>query len=793
MSSGEAMSALDKKLFRDLIHIWGQALAIALVLACGVATLLLGVGAYRSLYETREAYYERYRFAHIFATAKRAPDHLKAELSEIPGVATVETRIMSGTLLDIEGMAKPASGLVISLPKHGSPLLNALFLRSGRLPEPNREDEIVVNENFAKAHDFTPGSTLKAILNGRKRHLKIVGLVLSPEFIYAIGPGDLIPDDRRFGVLWMTQSAAEAAYDLKGAFNFASLRLRRDASEKAIIERVDAILERYGGRGAYTRKDQSSHAFLDAELKQLRGMSQILPPIFLGVAAFLINITLARLIATEREQIGLLKALGYGQISIAGHYLKFVLIITIIGIGIGFGAGVWLGRGLTRLYGEFYHFPFLVFLNTLDIFIIAAGVSIAAAILGALRSVFKVMALSPAVAMSPPAPTRYGHMWLEGLGIYKHLPQSLMMVLRHLMRWPLRAAFTLLGISLSCALLVASLFTDDSVEFMIDVTFFQVTRQDAQVEFSEIRPERTAIELNRLPGVLSVEPHRNVAAILRFGHKNRRTSITGIHPGTDLRQLLDPDLQPMVLPKTGVIISDKLSELLGVGIGETLVIQIMDGSQPTIKMPVVARIQGYLGLQAYMDLDTLNGLLGDGRVITGASLAIDRKKENTLYRELKSLPIVSSIALLKASLKNFRKTLAENIVIMTTVYLVLAVTITFGVVYNSARIHLSERGRELASLRVLGFTRTEVSFILLTELALLVVLAIPLGWLIGYGMAWSIITQLDNELYRVPMVIESQTYAMAALITIGAATLSALIVRRRIDRLDLIKVLKTRE
>ncbi len=787
------MNSLNKKLFRDILHIWAQALAISLVLAAGVATLILSIGAYRSLYETREAYYERYRFAHIFANAKRAPNHLKIQLEKIPGVSTVETRIVSRAILDIEGMKRPAAGLILSVPKTGPPVLNSLYLKSGRLPDPLSDNEIIVNDSFAKAHEYSLGSTLKAIMDGRKRTLQIVGIAMSPEFIYAIGPGDLVPDDKRFGLIWMPQKAAEAAYDLEGAFNSVSLRLRREASEKVVMEKVDAILKPYGGQGSYPRKDQMSHAFIDAELTQLQGMASIIPPIFLGVAAFLINMTLARLIAMEREQIGLLKALGYNRLTIAIHYIKFVLIITTVGIIIGSIAGLWLGRGLTRLYGEFFHFPFLVFLNTPDIILIAIAVSLVAAIIGAMRSVIKAASLSPAVAMSPPTPTRYSNFIPSFLIKSGTLPQSLVMVLRHLLRWPFRALFTIIGISLSCALLVASLFTDDSIDFMIDITFYQTMRQDVMVDFPKPLPISSLNAIQRLPGVLKAEPRRSVPATMQFGHKKRRLSVTGIPQGTDLQQLLDPDLKPMKLPQSGIMISDKLGELLGIGIGDTLTINITEGRQPVIKLPVVAFTQGYIGLNAFMDLETLNRHMGDGHVITGANISIDRNQEETFYTRVKSLPVVSSITLLKASLEGFHDTIAENLLTMMMVYLILSAIITFGVVYNSARIHLSERGRELASLRVLGFTRAEVSFILLAELAILVTIAIPLGWLLGYGLALLIIAGIDSELYRVPMIIETHTYAYAALITIACAVVSALIVRIRIDSLNLIEVLKTRE
>jgi len=787
------IAALDKKLVRDLWHMRGQAIAIALVIAAGVATLILAIGAHRSLSETRRAYYERYRFADAFAQARRAPNHLREALARIPGVSAVETRIAGSVILDIEDFTEPVSGRLVSLPPFGEPQLNALFLREGRLPDPRRDDEIAINESFAKAHGFRPGARLAAVLNGRKRALTIVGVALSPEFIYALGPGDIVPDDRRFGILWYPYEASAAAFDLRGTFNDAAFRLRRDAVEADVLERIDTILAPYGGQDSYLRKDQQSHAFLDAELSQLAGMARIIPPIFMAVAAFLLNMALARIIALEREQIGLLKALGYSRAAIGLYYLKFTGIIALAGILIGFGLGTWLGRGLTQLYADFFHFPFLVFLMPAEIYAIAGGLSLAAALLGGARAVRQAVNLPPAVAMAPPAPVRYQRSRLAGLAVARAIPQSTMMILRHLTRYPTRALLTTSGIASAVALLIVSLFSMDSVEFMIDITYFRTMRQDISLSFTEIRPVGVQQELQRLPGVLQAEMVRAVPVTLRSGSRHKRVALTGLPQGADMQQLLGRDLKPMALPDTGVALTEKLAQILGVEVGQAVRVEVKSGRRRSFDLPVTAIAQGYLGLGAYTNLAELNAALGDGRAVSGANLMVDAKQLPALHKELKNLPAVAGLMLLPASLQTFRATLARNMNIMIFVYVALAAIVTFGVVYNSARIQLSERGRELASLRILGFTRGEVSKILLGEIAILVLLAIPLGWAMGYGLALIVSQSLDTELYRVPFIIDRATYAKAALAVIAAAAVSALLVRRRIDSLDLIAVLKTRE
>ncbi|TIV07788.1 MAG: ABC transporter permease, partial [Mesorhizobium sp.] len=331
--------------------------------------VLLAVGSYRSLEETRTAYYERYRFGDVFATARRAPNALVDRIAEIPGVAAVDTRITKFALLDMPGLIEPVTSMVISLPEIGEPVLNRLYMRAGRTPEPGRQEEVVVNESFAEAHRLTPGSRFAAVLNGRKRDLTVVGIALCPEYIYAVGPGDIIPDGRRFGVIWMSERTLASVYDLEDAFSSVSLQLLPGTPERETMTRLDALLDRYGGRAAYGRKDQTSHAWLDHELDMLDNMSRTLPPIFLLVSAFLVNLTLSRLVSLEREQIGLLKAIGYSNASIVLHYLKFVGIITALGIAIGGVVGTWLGAYVTNMFSDFFRFPFLLFVKTPDLYV----------------------------------------------------------------------------------------------------------------------------------------------------------------------------------------------------------------------------------------------------------------------------------------------------------------------------------------------------------------------------------------------------------------------------------------
>ncbi|MEX2319463.1 MAG: FtsX-like permease family protein [Bauldia sp.] len=787
------MRALDTKLSRDLRRLWAQALAIALVIAGGVATIVLAVGSMRSLDETRIAYYERYRFADVFATVTRAPKTLVDRIAEIPGVSAVDVRVAKLALLDIPDLREPATGLVISAPETSEPALNRLFVRAGRLPEPGRANEVVINEGLAVAHGLRPGSRFSAILNGRRTEMAVVGTALSPEFVYAVGPGDIMPDERRFGIIWMGETALASAYNLNGAFTSVSLQLLRSASERDVIAQLDRLLEPYGGTAAYARKDQTSHAFLEHGLDMLRNMSSTLPPIFLLVSAFLVNLTLSRLVTLEREQIGLLKALGYSNAAVATHYVKFVVLIAAGGIAIGGVAGTWLGSYVTTLFGDYYRFPFLVYALSPDIYVMAAVLSLAAAVAGAARALREVVRLPPAVAMRPPAPQRFRHILPAWFALDRMLPPQTIMTLRNMARHPVRVTLTALGMAFATGILVVSLFLGGAMEQLIDVTYFMSDRQDATISFVGERPREVAMQVARLPGVLAVEPIRQVAVRIRNANVERRVSISGRPRDADLNRIVDTDLRPVRLPERGLALSAHLARILGVRVGDVVEVDLLEGVKRTVSLPVAALVEDYLGIRGMMDADSLARLLREAPAANSVSVSLDANALDLAYDAIKRLPTVAGMALQSVSLVKFREALAVIVTTMAGIYTGLAATIAFGVVYNSARISLSERGRELASLRVLGFTPAEVFQILALELMLTALIAQPPGWAIGYGLAWIMNTQLGGELMRTPMVMENLTYVLATAIVIAATLLSALVVRQRVNHLDLVAVLKTRE
>jgi putative ABC transport system permease protein len=785
--------AIDRKLIRDAFGMWGQLLAICAVIACGVAAFVMSLSALEALRTTKDNYYDRYRFADVFVGLKRAPNSLEPRMAEIAGVAHVQTRVVRDVTLDLPDLAEPAAGRLISIPENGDISLNALHLRSGRYIEAGRDDEVLASEGFADAHRLHPGDKFTAIINGRKKDLRIVGTALSPEYVYTIRIGSLVPDDKRFGVFWMGRQALAAAFNMEGAFNDVTLDLAPGADEEEVIERLDEIVKPYGGLGSHGRRDQISNRFLSDEIRQLQRMGTIIPSIFLSVAAFLLNVVLTRIIALQRDQIAALKAFGYSNFAVGLHFLKLVLGVAAVGVVMGCGAGYWLGLNITALYTRFYKFPTLYFTLPPKVALMALGASALAAVAGTLGVIRRAVNLPPAEAMRPEPPMAYRPTILERLGLSDWFTQPSRMILRHLERRPLRAFFSSFGMALAVAILMLGRFSADSLDYLLDAQFFVSQRQDVNVSLLEATSMSGLHEIQHLEGALVVEPRRIVPVRVIHSHIQRRTIIQGIVDQPQLNHLVDEKLQPVPLPNEGIVMNSKLAELLGVKTGDNVTVEVLQGSRRVRDVPITGLTTEFLGTMCYMNLRALNRLLGEGDSLTEAYVKADERRLDELYQRLKEAPRVASVAIKKVSIRSFRDTVMENMLQMQFFNVIFACIIAFGVVYNTARIALSERGRELASLRVLGLTRGEISFILLGELAVLTFMALPLGIAMGWLLVKTVCLFLDTEMYRIPFVIAPATYGFSVTVVIVAAILSGLVVRRRLDQLDLIGVLKTRE
>ncbi|HXV91145.1 MAG TPA: FtsX-like permease family protein [Gemmatimonadales bacterium] len=788
------MSALGKKLVRDLGHLRGPLVAIALMSASGVSVFVAMRSMHGYLLGTQQRYYDEYRFADVFAHLTRAPAATARRLAAIPGVDRLEPRIVFDATLDVPGLPEPAVGRFVSVPEDAQPSLNRLYLRRGRLVSRGRTNEVVISEAFGRANDLEIGDTLSAILNGRWQRLRVVGWALSPEFVYELqGGANIFPDNRRFGVLWIGHRAAEAAFGMRGAFNDVTLDLSRGADEADVIARLDDVLARYGGAGAYGRDDQVSHRFVTDEIQETSVTSVLIPAIFLGVTAFLLHVVVTRLVGTQRDQIAVLKAFGYSNAAVGRHYLGLAVVPVVLGAVVGVALGIWFAVELAVVYARFFQFPVIRYRQDLGVLVPAVAIAVGSAVIGAIGAVRRAVALPPAEAMRPEAPARYRRGILERLGFGSRLALPTRMIARSLERRPVKATLGVVGIALAAAIIVTGGYMFDAVDYMKEIQFHEVQREDMTVLFHQPRPLRARHDLAGLPGVTRVEPFRMAAVRLRRGPRSERTAVLGLDRAGELHRITDSDRRVHAVPAQGLLLTTFLGERLGVRPGDTVAVEVLEGRRRVVDLPVADLVDEVVGSLAYVDLRTANRLLGEGRLISGAWLAVDDSARATLYGAIKRLAAVSGATVRETALTGFEQTIAESFRLSLTLIIAFACLIAAGIVYNGARVALSERGRELASLRVLGFTRGEVARMLLGEQAALTLAAIPAGLGLGYALSWLVATRFGTEMFRVPLVVTGRTYLFSVAIVLAAAVLSALAVRRRLDRIDLVAVLKTRE
>jgi putative ABC transport system permease protein len=787
------LSALDLKLLRDAGRMKGQMAAVALVMACGLAMMIMSRSLILSLESTRDAYYEKHRFADVFSDLKRASNALRPRLAGMAGVAAVETRVAGRLTLDLPGLEEPADGMIMSIPEDRPQQLHQLYLRRGRLPEIGRPNEVVVGEAFALAHGFEPGHTIEAVLHGARERLEIVGIGLSPEFVFEARAGETLPDNRRFGVFWMHERQLATAFELDGAFNSVLVDLAPGQAAAPVMAELDRLLAPYGGQVAYARRDHASAMRLDDELRVLHALSLAFPAVFLSIAAFMTSAVLTRLIRLQREQIAQLKAFGYSSTQVGWHYLKFALIIVVAGLGVGGTAGVVLGDSVVQVYHRFFRFPELSFHPDLAAIGSAFFVSAGAAFLGVIGAVRQAVRLPPAEAMRPEPPAEFRRSVIERLGWQRLAGPALRMALRNLERRPWQALFTAFGLALATGIPVVPGAMRDGIGYLISFQWEQGQRQDVTLSLIEPGSASALSDLRHLPGVTLAEPFRNVPARVRFGHRSRRLGVTGLPREAILNRVLDETGRPLSLPLDGLLVSAKLAEILGAKPGDTLQIEVQEGRRPTREAVVTGLITDYAGVAAYMEIGALRRLMQEGPTISGAHVSVDRNHWREFLAEIKESPRIAAVLIKAAVRESFNKSTAEMIGLVQGLYFTFSIIVSFGVVYNSARIALAERSRDLATLRVVGFTHREVAGVMIGELAILTCLAVPVGLVIGTFLAEGIVTAASTESVRLPLMITPRTYATAVLVVLTSATVSFALVSRGIRNLDLLAVLKARE
>lgn len=786
------MKGLYRKLFRDLKTMGVQIFTIALLIVGGLSVLVSSWSSYLSLQTAKESFYEQYRFADVFAEVVRAPESLQKQISQLLGVELIETRLIEDGLVEVPNQVEPALGHFISW-RGPQQSLNQIHLRQGRMPEKSSQMEVVVHEAFAEAHHLKMGDHLKIQIGGQQRVLQISGIGLSPEFVYALSPVAPLPDDKHFGVFWMRHQDLQTLMGMDGAFNSLNLKVAKQTSLSELKRQLDLLLAPYGNIQSYDRSRQMSNIFVEDEIRQQRVMALVMPTIFLAVAMFILNIILSRLISLHRPQIATLKSLGYSAWKLTRHYFQLVTLILLTGILPSLLIGAWIGHWYAGRYAEFFRFPSIDFTLSLS----AVGLSILVGLIsgwvGAAGSLLKVFSLRPAEALRPPSPPHFQKGLFEKLGLSRRLSLFSKMTLRSLLFRPLRLLLGIIGMALALAILINGSFWTDVIDSIKDRQFYQMRREDLTVRLLHPKEASVFVELHHIPGVIMTEGERAVPIRLLFKNFKKEIAILGWEPNAQLSRVLDEKNNPIQPQKGGVLLSRYFQVEYNLRVGDLVSFKVLQGAQQEFSVPVLGFVEDMIGQQAYATKNDLHQWLQESPVVDTIQLKIDPKFADSIYLNLKSRPEVAAINIRQLLLKSFTETVADMIVTFTIILYAFAVAIAGAVMYNAARISFSERGWELASLRILGFNVGPCFEILWIEIGLQVLLALIPGLALGYALSYLSTQMIHNDTFKFPLVIDLSTYGGAVLMLMLTFLVNGFFLYRHVRLLGFSEALKARE
>ncbi len=792
------MHALNRKLVRDL---WGRKaslVSLLMIMAIGVGAYVGTASVWRDLDGARLDYYRNQRLAHFVVDLKRLPQWAVAESATLPNLSELHGRVRQAVLMEIPGIERPIPGAAISLPERRRPLLNDIRLRTGSWFSGVNEREIILDHAFAESHGLHPGDRIKALLLDRQHDLLVVGTAQSPEFVYLIPPdGGFAPDPARYGVLYASEDFLRHSGDLQGAWNQLVGTLR-DTSPTAVANTLALLagrLDPFGVTLTTSMRDDPSVRYLEDELAGLEVQSRVMPALFLGVAALVLNVLLGRLVAQQRTVIGTLRALGYPASAVTRHYLAYGLVVGLAGGLAGLAMGWWMQGEMVAMYHGFFALPGLAPRLHLDVALLGLLISVLFALAGTWKGVRGAARLAPADAMRPPPPERGGRVLPERIpALWVHVPFRGRMVLRSIFRNPFRSLVSVLAAAVSTALVFTALSMVDSLDYLMRYEFQRVAHQDFTVALREPDAVWAEAEVARLPNVARTEPQLSVISDLSRGAYRKRVGVMGLPRGNRLYTPLGGDGAPLVMPDAGLVLTRKLAEILHAKPGDTLWLRPLIGQRVAVDAVVAGVTDSFFGLSAYADIRYLSRLLGEAQAANTVLGALQPgASPDALLDELKRRPTVVGIGERLRAFTLMEETFGETMGAMIGVMVLFSGTIAFGSVLNAALVSLSERQREVATLRTLGYRAGQVAQLFAGESLLLNGTGLLAGLAAGAGLAHLLSIAYSTELYRFPAVILPSTLSYSAILVALFVIAAQLTLFRLIRRLDWLAVLNVKE
>ncbi len=790
---------LTRKLLRDLWRRKGSLAALVVIVMIGTMIFVAYQSVYRDLYGAWSRYSSELRLCDGVIDVKRAPAWAVSSLEEMPGVERVRGRVSLSALIDLEDQVIPVAGNAISMPdsRERAALNNIRLIRGGWFSGPEA-DEVILDNNFAEAHGLRPGDRIKVTLLDKQHDLLVVGAATSAEFIYLIPPsGGFAPDPERYGVLYMPERFLQRSGDLEGAWNQVLVKSTnaRTRDIENLLTTIEHRLDPYGVSNSGLMLEQASVKFLLDEMNGVETAAKIMPVIFLGVAALILNVIMSRLVAQERIVIGTLRALGYSRGAVFRHYLAFGGFVGLMGGVLGVLLGMQAESGLTAVYGTMFTMPYIAPHFYPGVMGIGLVIGIVFSLLGSLKGVRNAMRLEPAEAMRPPPPERGGKVLPERIpALWRLLPFRWKMIMRAVFRNPFRSGVTIFAGMISTAMILATVTMTDALDYLMEYQFDKMNHHDISVSLRDAEGDDIMTEITRLPGTAYAEQQLAVPCDLRRGGVSKRTAVTGLTQAHRLTTPLDKDGKPIRIPEQGLLLTKKLAEILDVQPGDTLHLRPLIGERREIEAPVVATYQTYMGLSAYADIGYLSRLLGEE---SAANTMLLRQQPGSdmepFYAAIAKRPAVVGFAERERALNQVEEEFGQMMNVSLFIMVFIAGCVAFGSVFNSALVSLSERQREVGTLRVLGYTPLHVAEIFSGESFMLNFIGIVFGMGLGVALAYGLSVAYNTELYRFPTVVYPQRVVEAALIMAFFITAAQLVILRMIRKLDWLEVLKVKE
>lgn len=793
------MGVLNRKLIRDTLGSVGTLLTVIAIMAVGTGIFVGMRLSQRILAASQEDYYRAYRFADFWVDVKKAPLTAVEPVARLPGIGALESRVVYDVIMDVPGEIQPISGRLISAPPRGfDQTINGIVLVRGSGFSDDRDEEVIIGEAFAREHGLGPGDRVSLILGGRLETFTITGTAISPEYVYMVrGTGDFIPDPRHFGILYVKEDFARRVLDFEDATNQIVGRMAadfRDTEMEFLLQRIDRMLEPYGVLATIPRERQASHRFLTDEIRSLGITAWIMPTIFLFVAALVLNVVMSRLAERQRTVIGTLKAIGYSDRQVLVHFLGFGFLTGLAGGGAGCLLGVLLARGMIEIYEDFFQFPRFEFRIHADLLAIAAGMALAFALAGTVRGVKRVLRLQPAEAMRPRPPERGGAVFLERFPrVWRPLGFRTHIALRSMARNRGRTVTGMVASTLSVAIILIALGLSESVHFLLDFQFERVLRSDVDIGMQDERSMAAVYEARGLPGVDRAEPVLGLTCDIRRGRESRRLAITGLSPDHQLTTPLGADLEPIVIPEQGLVLTRKLAEIFGVRVGDELELTPVRGRRETVHARVSAIVEGLLGLECYADIRYLSGVVDETLAVNGLQLAVNPARMDDLFRAIKRMPNAQGLSIRANIRDNIRDTIIRTMSFSITSIIIFAGIIAFGSVLNASLIEIGDRLRDIATFRVLGYNPGQIGGIFFRQNMVVFAVGLILGLPLGYYLLRLIAYAYDTELMRMYVFITWRSVLLTSVLSLLFVLIAQVVVYRQVSRLDWLEGVKVKE